>query len=365
MAQSTLSVQQLDVVTFTYDEIKDSNNDLSEKIKEAFGPEGYGICIVQGVPGYVEARARLLPLAPRLADLPKEKLEKYEFPKSYYAIGWSHGKEKFSGIRDYSKGSFYANPQYDNIYPEGYEVQDGDVFAPNVWPKEELPELEGAFKDLGCLIVSTGVLLSRHIDDYIKKEVPTFEKGKIEDIITQSKCCKARLLHYFPSNDEKDADNDWCGWHNDHGTLTGLCSAMYFDREGHEIDFKDPESGLFIQKRSDEVKKAAIPKDCLAFQIGESTQIHSGGRVQATPHAVIRGPKLIGTGICRDTFAVFMQPNKEGMMDLPKNIKREDVFVRETTKVPKLQDRWHEKQDFDEFATVTITSYAEKPAEEK
>lgn len=29
-----------------------------------------------------------------------------------------------------------------------------------------------------------------------------------------------------------DADADWCGWHNDHGTLTGLTSAMYFDSEG-------------------------------------------------------------------------------------------------------------------------------------
>jgi len=34
-----------------------------------------------------------------------------------------------------------------------------------------------------------------------------------------------------------------------------------------EVPFKDPESGLFVQKRSEEIKKAAIPKDCLAFQV--------------------------------------------------------------------------------------------------
>ena len=66
------------------------------------------------------------------------------------------------------------------------------------------------------------------------------------------------------------------------------------------MDFKDPESGLFVQKRSAEIKKAAIPKDCLAFQvknsgrslvlfvkIGESAQIVSGGCVEATPHTVL------------------------------------------------------------------------------
>jgi len=62
---------------------------------------------------------------------------------------------------------------------------------------------------------------------------------------------------------------------------------MKYSHYKKEVDFKDPESGLFIKKRSAETKKAAIPKDCLAFQIGESAQIHSGGKLQATPHAVI------------------------------------------------------------------------------
>lgn len=42
-----------------------------------------------------------------------------------------------------------------------------------------------------------------------------------------SSCChKARLLHYFPVEDGAQqaasvADQDWCGWHLDHGALTG------------------------------------------------------------------------------------------------------------------------------------------------
>jgi isopenicillin N synthase-like dioxygenase len=41
---------------------------------------------------------------------------------------------------------------------------------------------------------------------------------------------KARLLHYFPVNNnqqqhaqqqQQQSDDDWCGWHLDHGSLTG------------------------------------------------------------------------------------------------------------------------------------------------
>jgi len=72
-------------------------------------------------------------------------------------------------------------------------------------------------------------------------------------------------LHYFPSNSEADLVEDWCGWHNDNGSLTGLCGAMYLDKEGKQVDFVDEESGLFIQNRKGEIKRAQIPKGCLAF----------------------------------------------------------------------------------------------------
>lgn len=37
----------------------------------------------------------------------------------------------------------------------------------------------------------------------------------------------------------------------------------------------------------------------------------------------------------------------------------------ETRRVPKLQERWDEKQNFTEFATVTFASYAEEPKEKE
>jgi isopenicillin N synthase-like dioxygenase len=77
-----------------------------------------------------------------------------------------------------------------------------------------------------------------------------------------------------------------CGWHNDHGSLTGLASAMYLDSDGKEVQDTDPTSGLYVLSRGGELVRVAMPSDVLAFQIGETAQIHSGGLLQATPHAV-------------------------------------------------------------------------------
>jgi len=54
--------------------------------------------------------------------------------------------------------------------------------------------------------------------------------------------------------------------------------------------------------------KVPIPADCLAFQIGETAQIHSGGLMQATPHCVRGAQGKAAEGISRETFAVFMEP---------------------------------------------------------
>ena len=32
----------------------------------------------------------------------------------------------------------------------------------------------------------------------------------------------------------------YCGWHNDHSSLTGLTKAMYIDENGKEVQIKDP-----------------------------------------------------------------------------------------------------------------------------
>lgn len=154
------------------------------------------------------------------------------------------------------------------------------------------------------MIVSVGILVAKQCDAYVHSVHPTYEFDKLQSIILQSKCCKARLLHYFPNdsieyqenkikkssvieeinainidkekrdhsinqtdniknsfheNSVKNAhintdkincsDNlddefsSWCGWHNDHGSLTGLTSAILLNEEGEIVEEADPESG--------------------------------------------------------------------------------------------------------------------------
>jgi hypothetical protein len=115
------------------------------------------------------------------------------------------------------------------------------------------------------------------------------------------------LLHYFPTPEKKEEEedddddqakddinnngdnanefSDWCGWHNDHGTLTGLLPAMYLDVDGNIIDDPpDVEAGLYIKSRDGRLLRAIIPQNAIAFQVGETAQVHTGGLLKATPH---------------------------------------------------------------------------------
>ena len=86
------------------------------------------------------------------------------------------------------------------------------------------------------------------------------------------------------STNNNDTDfSDWCGWHNDHGSLTGLFPALYMEN-GQIIDCPDSRSGLYIKSRSGELVHAKLPPNSLAFQCGETMQVHTGGLLQATPH---------------------------------------------------------------------------------
>jgi len=53
------------------------------------------------------------------------------------------------------RGSYYNNPQYDKPTEDKELIEKYPFYcAGNIWPKEELPELENAFKNLGQLVVS-------------------------------------------------------------------------------------------------------------------------------------------------------------------------------------------------------------------
>jgi isopenicillin N synthase-like dioxygenase len=61
--------------------------------------------------------------------------------------------------------------------------------------------------------------------------------------------------------------------------------------------------------------KVNIPADCLAFQTGSALELITGGVLKAVPHFV-RGPNVAGTGMARNTLAVFTQPNLGEIVDI-------------------------------------------------
>ena len=337
------------VVVLDYAQLVSSRS-LLDKIEEAYSPNGLGVLFVKNIPQWTERRAALLPLARSLALLPAEELKKLELPEVGYAVGWSHGKEKFMGQPDVAKGSFYANPE--NDYPKTKE----GAYHQNIWPKQALPDLEPAFKGLGTTIIKAGSLLARHIDKYVASKVKSYAQGTLFNVVTKEGANIGRLLHYYPRAGSATADL-WCGWHNDHGALTGLTSSMYLNEEsGVEVPASKVSSasaGLFIMARNGDVVKAAIPQDCAAFQIGESAEILSAGWLHATPHAV----KLEGDsqGISRNTFAIFMQPGPKYRLG---NGPPSDQLTEKYKEVPALGTRFTPNCTFGEFHTKTIKAYS-------
>lgn len=116
----------MSLVQLRYQDLIDGK-DLTEEIFRAFGPEGLGALTISGIPEYEEKRKKLLSLSHSVAHLSDESLSKLEHPDSLWntgiqgslgsilvlMIGWSRGKEKFAGSPDFSKGSFYGNPLFD------------------------------------------------------------------------------------------------------------------------------------------------------------------------------------------------------------------------------------------------------------
>ena len=113
-----------------------------------------GAIAITDIPGYAEARSRLLPLGFKLAHAPEPQLRELEDPVSLYNAGWSKGKEKIGNVPDELKGSFYANPICDKV---GLYQKEHPYFYPdNIWPKF-MPELEPSFKTAGKIMYESFV----------------------------------------------------------------------------------------------------------------------------------------------------------------------------------------------------------------
>ncbi|CAN6327341.1 unnamed protein product [Urochloa humidicola] len=314
-------------VTIPFADLKERDKDLGDKIEEGLGPHGLGIICIADVPDFPELRKSLLRLAPRVVKLPQDVKKQLEDPDSSYNFGWSHGKEKLeSGKLDTFKGSFYANPILDVPTMDDVLVSRYPSYCrPNIWPTDGLPELEIAFKSLGKLMVEVGLMLAHHCDRYVTRQgVGSYDGDSLEQTIARSRCHKGRLLYYFPrqlrqQTEEVGSVSSWCGWHTDHGSLTGLTCGL-FTKNSAEIPCPDSAAGLYIRTRDNRVVKVVFDEDQLAYQIGETTEILSRGYLCATPHCVQAPSSENASNVDRSTFALFMQPDWNEKLKFPSEI---------------------------------------------
>ena len=142
------------------------------------------------------------------------------------------------------------------------------------------------------------------------------------------------------------------------GSLTGLVPAMYMNSMGEQIDCPDQTAGLYIQSRSGDMVHVRIPALACAFQIGETSQIQSGGLLQATPHAV-RSSTV--PGVTRESFAVFLEPEFDALLSIPPNKTLADCTVSNAiaSLVP-LESRWKPGQTFGDFCAATVAAFLNK-----
>jgi len=357
------------LVKIKYSDLIDSNNSetfLFDAISKAYNKDGLGIMVIEKVPGILEKKKKLFDLNHKLINLPESELKKVEKPEHNYSIGWSYGKEYLGSKPDLLKASYYARLTPLNL-PQNFKDQ-------NIWP-EMLPELNSSFNAVGNVIRNIGLIILKNIDLFIKKNYPSYNLN-YPNIISDSDENTGRMLYYFPksklykkgeihSDSSKDkilefesSDNNWCEWHNDHGSLTGLVSAAYLNEDGSEAKgLSLTKTGLWVQNRQGEIIRMSYGPEDLAFQLGETLQIHSGGLLHATPHAV-KFMEDAPENIARTTFALFMEPSKSFKLNLPQESNKDIINTNPIYKfIPKLEDRFTENMSFGEFCDRTNDLY--------
>eukprot|EP00913_Durusdinium_trenchii_P010455 g9802.t1 len=308
----------------------------------------------------------VLKLSHTLAHLPPDSLKALEDEASMYNAGWSHGKEKLGDKPDFAKGSFYFNPLSDTPGTE-------DDMAKFPWAK---------CKDLGKVMQEVIGFLGEQVDHVMASKVKTYT-ANLGKTLRETNKCKGRLLYYFPP--KEIAASSPC--------------FREFALSGSEIENPDPEgAGLWIVDRDGAAVRVKIPKDCMAIQVGECTQVVTGGEFVATPHCV-RGcrpqycagrkagksgalldglPKARAAGrqgvlplFCghtphlraEDEFSVlFNQPEQD--LIVPQTGRIPDGFSSEamlakgvSSKVPPLAERWEPGQSFGDFLGATFKRY--------
>lgn len=241
---------------------------------------------------------------------------------------------------------------------------------PNVWPEDSsCADVEKYFKKVGSYMHSVGLHVAYHCDQVVKRKLGKHTAfSSLEHALRQSRAAKGRLLNFFPpsasvaQSKPEEKDHMWFGYHNDHSTLTALMCAQFYDSEDLTPlpASPDPKAGLHVCRRGSNVsEKVVIPANCLAFQLGETAQIATGGVLRATAHAV-HMPQLGGKKASRTSLALFMQPNPWEVVKMPDQLtpaEREEALDTNDL-VPSLRERYEPNDIFEKFAAKAAKVYS-------
>lgn len=278
-------------ILFEYSKLREQREQVIKQLHD------HGYIAVVGVEGREEMYTKFLTELQNFIALPDEEKKKSS-PENNYEQGYSVGTEVLEGVPDTHKSSFYGNHRT----PE------------SVWPAA-VPNFKKTFMDLHEQNTRVGCELL----DVIGFPMP-------EHFVN------SRALHYLNVQERKEgASMNWCGAHRDHSVLTCLAPA-YYVKDGKRIPAPE-DSGLFI--RGHHVK--GVPMHAILFQIGETLELITSGKVIATDHWVQKAFDCE-----RLTFVSFISPLPEYVINCTADI---------------YGDRYKPGMTFGEFEQATFKKY--------
>jgi isopenicillin N synthase-like dioxygenase len=343
-----------EVVKIDYNNLINEKFDLNQDIDKAYGKDGLGLMVIQGIPKLKELRSELLGKGFILANKPTEYLERLQLPETNYAFGWTKARQYFSEGRDHMQAGFYAL-----IYKEGIKNSSDQSQVSsfqNKWP--DIPSFKESFLNLKQTNASCQLNLLKHMDKYLQQKKSKIAKDFLHCNFSEKNAAVGLLAIYYPptlvDHDKyPDGQQDkWCGWHRDYGLLTALTHPMYFNKEGKVAE--GVQTGLLVKNRKGEITHAKWETDELVMQSADSLFIFSGGEIISTPHAV-KITDQMPTNLYRITSATFFEPAWEQKLYPPGNMNLKELLDKDPFNMSNVVTKFKENITFQEFLMETIS----------
>jgi isopenicillin N synthase-like dioxygenase len=349
------------LVRIDYNDLFNFNTDLSDKISQAFGIDGFGLIAVKNIPNYPEVRKKILNQGFTMANYDQDYLQTLERPDSIYSIGWQKGKTYFSGVWESMTGAFCARIGGDVMIHSDIDMQKRYM---NVWPEEQrLPGFKEDILGIGELLTHCTENLLYHIDKYTQKSIPGYKEKNLYNRLKARNETIARLIMYYPAktfNEQKygkDSKDNWCTWHRDFGVLTALTHPIYYKEDGTTVS--GLKSGLIIRDRKNMLHDVLFDEDEIVIQSGDTAFIETGGCIISTPHCV-KITDDIPRDVFRVTLANFYDPCYEEVINLPEGINQDKIYERDPLGMEFMLTKFREPCTYETLVTNAYNTYHSK-----